>query len=115
MKRSIIVLIMGLSAAHCGGLVHAQSPSPTPAPAFTKVAVVNLGIVFNNYDGVKAFKAEMDDSLKPYKQKKAELEKRIKEWQELLKEPAGKLPKKKLNSGESSDGNVMKGEQIIID
>lgn len=53
--------------------------------AQTRVAVVNIGTVFSKYKKAENFKAEMEATLKPYKDQAEQIKKSILEHQEGLK------------------------------
>ena len=58
----------------------------------TKVAVVNIGLVFNKYTRAIAFKADLEATLAPFKDKAKKLTDQAKGWEEALQ--GGKVPEK---------------------
>ena len=50
----------------------------------TKVGVVNIGQVFNQYTRAKAFKADLEATLAPYKEKAKKLADQAKGWEDAL-------------------------------
>lgn len=50
----------------------------------TKVGVVNIGQVFNQYTRAKAFKADLENTLAPYKDKAKKLADQAKGWEDAL-------------------------------
>jgi Skp family chaperone for outer membrane proteins len=53
-------------------------------PAATKVGVVNIGQVFNQYNRAKAFKAELEATLAPHKKRAKELTDHIKACEDFI-------------------------------
>jgi Skp family chaperone for outer membrane proteins len=51
----------------------------------TRVAVVNIGTVFTKYEKAKAFKAEMEAILKPFKEEAEKIKKNVLAYQEAHK------------------------------
>jgi Skp family chaperone for outer membrane proteins len=51
----------------------------------TRVAVVNIGTVFTKYDKAKAFKTEMEATLKPFKDEAEKIKKNVLAYQDALK------------------------------
>ena len=85
MKPILIIVVAALFLAHVNDPASAQQrPAPVKVQQFTKIGVVNHGIVYSRFAKVEAFKKDMDRRIQPYKDKKAELNKSIKEWEELL-------------------------------
>jgi len=76
------VLALGLAAlVWCGGPLLAQQPTPT------RVAIVNIGVVFTKYDKAKAYKTHMEKLLEPYQLEGKNLKKQILDWTEAMKSP----------------------------
>ncbi len=85
-----------LASAYGVSQLLAQQPAGGGVPAVqgTKVAVVNIGHVFNKYKRAIAFKAELEETLKPFKAKAQKLQEEMKSWAEALRKP-GFDPKNK--------------------
>jgi Skp family chaperone for outer membrane proteins len=56
----------------------------------TRIAVVNIGEVFNKYKRAIAIKAELEGTLDPYKKKAKKLNDEIKKWSEDMTSPTFK-------------------------
>lgn len=54
----------------------------------TRVAVVNIGVVFTKYEKAKNFKKEMEDALKPFKDRAEKIKKDILAYQGGISNPA---------------------------
>lgn len=99
MQRSfLIIALLAASAAQ----VRAQQGAPPPmqAPAYTKVGVVNMGIIYTQYQRVRTFKSEIERKAKPYKDKQAELQKLANDWTIALNNPNGKLTPQERETGQ---------------
>jgi len=85
-----VVLGGGLSYSH----LSAQTTPATPgggagaqAQAGTKVAVVNIGLVFHQYRRAQAFKADLEKTIEPYKAKAKKLTDEMKAWSDAMRDP----------------------------
>jgi Skp family chaperone for outer membrane proteins len=58
----------------------------------TRVAVVNIGVVFTKYEKAKNFKTEMEGTLKPFKEQAEKIKKDILAFQNAINDP--KYPEK---------------------
>lgn len=74
MKTKLFFIVAGFAAliagAYGSSYLFAQPGGGAPAPAAqqgTKIAVVNIGEVFNKYERAIAFKKELEQTLAPYK------------------------------------------------
>src|ERR1700686_2168534 len=89
----MIILVTGFAAliagAYGSSYLFAGGGGAQPAAAThgTKIAVVNIGQVFNEYERAKAFKADLERTLQPYKDKGKKLADQIAAWKEDLKKP----------------------------
>jgi Skp family chaperone for outer membrane proteins len=90
----MIILVAGFTALLVGAygtsyLVANQPAGGTPKAQQqgTKIAVVNIGQVFNQYKRAIAMKADLEQTLKPYKDKGKTLTDQIKAWEEELRKP----------------------------
>jgi Skp family chaperone for outer membrane proteins len=98
-KKSILILTgvavlavgayfgTGLFAQGTGGVA-----TPPAAAQGTKIAVVNIGQVFNQYKRAQAFKADLESQLKPYKDRAKALTDPLKSWEDEMRKP-GAEPK----------------------
>lgn len=89
MKKTILVL--GLATVMLGcltGRLQAQQPG-------TRVAIVNVGLVFSKYEKAMFYKAELETTLKPYKEKGEKIAAEMKKYGEPLKEKRVTDPKLK--------------------
>ena len=85
MKRMILLAlgVVGLSlAGYCGTRVTAQ---PAAATGPTRVAVVNIGMVFSKYEKAKNFKNELEGAIKPFKDQAEKHRKDILAFDEAIK------------------------------
>src|SRR5262245_45884293 len=71
---SVVILAIGTQSAS------AQGAKPE-ADGSTKVAVVNIGYVFNNYDRAKVFKTDLERAFAPYKEKSKKINDEINKLQ----------------------------------
>ena len=91
----MIFLVAGFAAVVAGvyGSTYLFANAPAQQAAVpqqgTRVAVVNIGEVFNKYKRSVAFKAELENTLKPYKDKAKTWQDQIKAWDDALK--SGKI------------------------
>ncbi len=53
----------------------------------TRVAVVNIGVVFTKYEKAANFKKEMEDILKPYKEQAEKIKKSMLDYENAVKNP----------------------------
>jgi outer membrane protein len=90
----MIFLVAGFAAliagAYSSNYLFAQGGGGAPAPAAqagTKIAVVNIGEVFNKYKRAQAFKADLEATLNPYKDKGKKLADQIKNLEDELRKP----------------------------
>jgi Skp family chaperone for outer membrane proteins len=58
----------------------------------TRVAVVNIGVVFTKYEKAKTFKEEMERELKPFKDEAEKIKKQVLDYQNAINNP--KVPEK---------------------
>jgi Skp family chaperone for outer membrane proteins len=78
-----ILVIVGIAAA----IEPAQKGVNSPAPQFgtTRIAVVNIGKVFNEYSRAIEFKADLEKTLRPFKDKADRINKKIASWEAAVK------------------------------
>lgn len=77
----VLAAVLSVSAA---ALPAQTLPSQSPPAGTTRVAVVNIGHVFNKYERAIRFKADLEDALKPYKDRAAKLTKNIQKCEEAI-------------------------------
>lgn len=94
MKKSILIVagvaIMIAGVYYNNQHLTAQPPAgggAAPAQPGTRVAVVNIGLVFNKYVRAQAFKKELEDSVSPFKAKGKKLSDDMKDWYEASLKP----------------------------
>lgn len=81
MKRTFLyAALASMVLAWGAGQAQAQT-------AGTRVAVVNIGAVFQKYDKAKFYKAEMDKMLEPYRLEVEKLRKEMVDWQNAMNHP----------------------------
>ena len=90
----MIVLVTGFAALIAGAYgtsyLFAQGGGAPAAPAAqqgTRVAVVNIGHVFNKYKRAVAFKDDLESTLKPFKEQAKKLADHIKVYEDELRKP----------------------------
>jgi Skp family chaperone for outer membrane proteins len=79
-----ILLALGLAALMAvggSGRLFAQQPAPT------RLAIVNIGLVFTKYEKAKAYKAQMEKQIEPYQLEGKKLKKEMLDWSEAMKHP----------------------------
>ena len=81
MKTWLAIIITGLGIS--APLLAQESEKPK-TPQGTKIAVVNVQRVFDEYWKAKQFKADLEESLLPYKAKAKKLADQVKMWKDDL-------------------------------
>src|SRR5437899_378286 len=75
--KKMIVCVTGFAALLAGAFytnyLFAQGGNAPTQPQGTKIAVINIGHVFNNYVRAKSFKAELERAFEPFKTKAKKL------------------------------------------
>jgi Skp family chaperone for outer membrane proteins len=86
--KKLILCLTGLavlaSGAYFSSYLFAQGTGTATQQAGTKVAVINIGHVFNNYIKAQGFKKELEAAFAPYKDKIKRNQDQIVEWQKQL-------------------------------
>jgi Skp family chaperone for outer membrane proteins len=103
----MILLVAAAAGLAIAGFVGSQLSAQTggtAAPAAssgpTRVAVVNIGLVFSKYDKAKTFKTELEETLKPYKGQAETLRKDILSFKESIeKKDYSKFSKEQFEAG----------------
>lgn len=108
MKTSFATIITGLCIST--PLLAQESEKPK-APQGTKIAVVNVGRVFAEYWKSKQLKAELEDTLLPYKAKAKRLTNEAKEWEDALR-GSGLSPSQKDRTREAIRMNRLELEEM---
>lgn len=89
--KKIMIIVGGmavLAAGYFGSCLLAQTGTPaSQPPAQTRVAVVNIVTVFQNYRKAELYKAEMERLLDPIRTKGELLRKDAMQWQKDLEDP----------------------------
>jgi len=96
-KRSLIFVggLLALAAtAYVGTRLWAQGTGTPAAPAQTRIAFVNIEIVFQNYTKAKTYKEEMEKTVAPFRAEAEKLKADMMKWQRELEDPtsATKIP-----------------------
>ena len=73
----------------------AQTKDNPPSTGTTRVAVINLGLVFNQYERATALKKEMEDTLTPLKEEAKTLAQNLGLWQANMQKLEVEDPKRK--------------------
>lgn len=100
MKRSLL-MSAALTAACVSLIVVGKVFTQGPASAgTTRVAVVNVGAVFQKYDKANLYKKEMDDMLKPFRLEAEKLKKEMIDWKKAMETPGfDKAQKERYEAG----------------
>jgi len=115
----MIVLVIGfavtLAGAYGSSHLFAQTPAGgggggAQAAAGTKIAVVNIGLVFNKYERAQAFKAELEKTLEPFKAKAKKLTDEMKAWSDEMRKPQFDVKMKA-----TYDGAILKNQRELED
>jgi Skp family chaperone for outer membrane proteins len=89
--KKMMILVTGFAAliagAYGSSYLFAQGGGAPAQPQGTKIAVVNIGQVFNEYTRAKALKLELERTLQPYKDKGKKLADEIKDWKAQMQKP----------------------------
>jgi Skp family chaperone for outer membrane proteins len=104
--KKMILLVGGFAAIIAGvaGSTYLFASTPGTVQAQqqgTKVAVINIGKVFSEYSRAKTFKTDLEETLKPYKDKAKKLTDQIKEWEDALR-TTGKVDPKNREQFENA-------------
>src|SRR5438067_1089048 len=65
-KLFFAIIFLAVSVSSSTAQMKQEQP---PQPGTTRIAVVNIGLVFNKYERAKAFKKELEDLIRPYQAK----------------------------------------------
>jgi len=82
------------------------------AQAQTKIAVINVGEVFQKYDKAKQYKAELEKVLEPKKAEAETLKKQIMDWKKALETPDFVKKEDRSKYEQAMLANVRKIEDI---
>jgi len=87
--KKLIVCVTGFAALIAGAAItnhlFAQGGNTPAQQQGTKVAVINIGHVFNNYVRAKAFKEELEKAFQPYKEKAKKLTDEMKRYDDEIR------------------------------
>jgi Skp family chaperone for outer membrane proteins len=87
-KRMLLVATVTMLTLAClGGRLLVRGQGQAQVPTSTRVAVVNIGLVFSKYDKAQTYKKEMEKILEPFRAKGEKLKKEIMDWSEYIKHP----------------------------
>jgi outer membrane protein len=95
-----MVVLAGLAtlgvAALVASQIGAQGPAapPAQAPASVKVGLVNLAYVFKGYNRYKSYSDEMERLRVDFEKKATDIQKRIKDCQDYMNNPAAEKDKR---------------------
>src|SRR5262245_50644228 len=81
MKRALALALAAALALAGGSHLAAQQPAPT------RVAIVNIGLVFTKYAKAESYKRQMEKQLEPYQLEGKKLKKEMLDWSEQMKNP----------------------------
>lgn len=90
--KKLILCVTGFAVlaagAYFSSYLFAQgTPAAAPAQPGTKVAVVNIGHVFNKYLRAIDFKTQLERSFEPFKTKAKKLTDEMKQWEDEARKP----------------------------
>lgn len=97
-------VVVALAAVVGASRLWAESKEKKPAPR-TRIALVNLAYVINNYDRFKQFKLEMAKVVEPFQKRHTELESKLEELRKQAADPS-LVP----TAGEDRDAKAKKEE-----
>ncbi len=84
MNRTVLALGLAAVTLACATVgPRAQQPAPTQ----TRLAIVNIGLVFTKYGKAAAYKAQMEKLVEPYMLEGKKLKKEMLDWSEYMKSP----------------------------
>src|SRR5262249_51774048 len=89
-KKMIFVLtgfVAVLAGAYGSSFLFAQGGGAPAQQQGTRIAIVNIGKVFNEYKRAIAFKADLEHTLAPYKEKAKKHTDQIKALEDELRKP----------------------------
>ncbi len=102
MKKTVLI-VTGLATVcaglYCGARLLAQQPAPQPAPATTRVAVVNLHAVLKGYAKTKLYDKEVEDIVRPLRDQAQKMKDDITAWTKAAQDPKADPTKKEQWEG----------------
>jgi Skp family chaperone for outer membrane proteins len=110
--KKMLLLVTGfalVSAGMCTYLFAQGTPAPQAQPG-TKVAVINIGHVFNKYVRAIAFKKELEDTIAPFKANFKKYQDQGAEWEKQARDPS-RTPKER----EAAENNVRQIKRTLED
>jgi Skp family chaperone for outer membrane proteins len=109
-KRTVLALGLAAVMVACGGSrLFAQASATTS----TRVAIVNIGLVFTKYDKARAYKDQMKKLVDPYQLEGETLKKEMLAWTEAMKDPKFD-PKDRDRYEQGVRGNQRKLEDLEV-
>jgi Skp family chaperone for outer membrane proteins len=97
-------VVVALAAVVGANRLWAEDKGKKPAPR-TRIGLVNLTYVINNYDRFKQFKLEMQEAIEPFQKRHEELRSKLEELRKRAADPS-LVP----TAGEDRDEKAKKGE-----
>ena len=87
MKRTLViaaaVTTLGM-AAFLASQLGAQTPGAQPAPAATKIGIVNMAVVLKGYNKFAVYNNEIEKIRLQYDKQEKDLDKLLKDWQDYM-------------------------------
>jgi len=88
--KKMTVYVAGFAVLVAGAIsanyLFAQPANTSQPQTGTKVAVINIGHVFNHYKRAAAFKTELEKAFEPFKTKAKKLTDEIKSWEDDIRD-----------------------------
>jgi Skp family chaperone for outer membrane proteins len=109
MKTWLAIIITGLCIST--PLLAQESEKPK-TPQGTKIAVVNVGLVFSKYWKAKQQKTELEETLLPYKANAKRLADEAKMWEDALNSGGDLTPSQKDKTKEAIRKNCLELEDM---
>jgi Skp family chaperone for outer membrane proteins len=106
-RMFLITVVMASSLSSASAQVKEEHPVPAGA---IRVAIVNIGVVFNKYERARQFKDELEAIMAPFKEQGKVLTAQIEEWQtKALAPEIDPTEKKKL------EADILKNKRQLED
>ncbi len=83
LNRGVAVLALGLMVFAPAGLMSKARPQATTG---TRVAIVNVGLVFSKYEKAKFYKSELETTLRPFKTEGEKIAENMKKYAAAAKD-----------------------------
>ena len=83
-----VAVVAAVTLAYVGSRLAAQQgPAPVQAPAVTRVALINVAKVFQEYEKAKFYKKEIEATVEPKRLLREKLAKEIIAWKTTMSDP----------------------------